>query len=331
MVDPTHARAGRGDGPVHLFSNGALAHGLVQLQLQRVLKAHQKVLDRGDPEPLHQMRVAMRRLRTTLQQFAPVLELPKAASDQRLAKSVRRLGLVRDLDVLQGRLLNTFLPQLPQEEVAALRPVLRTLQRERDLAQEHLEKVLRSSGHLAMVAALQQWLKKPQFTALADEPARDWLQEWHLPFVQELMLHPGWLVAKPGVDVDTLHDLRKQLKTARYRLENLTAHTGGALQPWVGHLRQGQDLLGELNDLQVLRGAIDDQLAAGLEKTLPQLHALLLFTDARCWDLWREQADALWLPGARRRWSLSLMRASLPAGPGHWVKGLLMRAAAIFA
>jgi CHAD domain-containing protein len=331
MADPIRASAGHRAGPLHLLSNGALAHGLIQHHLQRVVKGHHKVLDRRDPEPLHQMRVAMRRLRTTLQQFAPVLALPKAASDQRLAKSVRRLGLARDLDVLQGRLLNTFLPQLPQEEVTALGPVLRTLQRERDLAQEHLEKVLHSSAHLAMVAALQQWLKKPRFTALADEPARDWLLEWQLPFLQELMLHPGWLVAKPGVDVDTLHDLRKQLKTARYRLENLAPHSGEALLPWIDHLRQGQDLLGELNDLQVLRKAIDDQLAAGLVNTLPQLHALLLFTDARCWDLWREQADALWLPRGRRRWSLLLMRSCSPAGPGYWVKDLLMRAAGIFA
>lgn len=315
--------------PPRLTNNGALAHGLIQQHLQRVVKGHKKVMDRHDPEPLHQMRVAMRRLRTTLQQFEPVLMLPRAVSDQRLAKSVRRLGLARDLDVLQGRLLDTFLPQLPAAEVAALKPVLRTLQRERDMAQEHLEKVLQSSTHLEMVAALQQWLKKPCFTALGDQPARDWLQEWQLPQLQQLMLHPGWLVAKPGAEADTLHDLRKQLKTARYRLENLAPHTGKALVPWIAHLRQGQDLLGELNDLQVLRRAIDDQLPGGLANTLPQLHQLLLLTDARCWDLWREQVDALWSPRQRRRWPLVLMRASLPPEPLWRVKAALMNLACV--
>jgi CHAD domain-containing protein len=313
-----------------LSTNGALAHGLIQQHLQRVVKGHHKVLDRRDPEPLHQMRVAMRRLRTTLQQFGPLLALPKAASDQRLAKSVRRLGMARDLDVLQGRLVDTFLPQLPKEEVAALKPVLRTLQRERDLAQEHLEKVLHSSAHLEMVAALQQWLKKPRFTPLAEEPARQWLLEWQLPFLQGLMVHPGWLVPKPGVELETLHDLRKQLKTARYRLENLTPHTGRAVLPWIGHLRQSQDLLGELNDLQVLRKAIDDQLPAGLVKTLPQLHKLVLLTNARCWDLWREQADALWLPEQRRRLGLALMQASLTPGASSWVKAGLMKVLFVF-
>lgn len=330
MAASTPARsAPAGDAPAPL-SNGALAHGLIQQHLQRVVKGHQRVMDRHDPEPLHQMRVAMRRLRTTLQQFEPALVLPRAVSDQRLAKSVRRLGLARDLDVLQGRLLETFLPQLPGEEGAALRPVLRTLQRERDLAQEHLEKVLQSSGHLAMVAALQQWLKQPRFTALGHQPARDWLQEWQLPFLQGLMLHPGWLVDRPGVEVETLHDLRKQLKTARYRLENLTPHTGKALLPWIAHLRQGQDLLGELNDLQVLRKAIDDQLPRGLAVTLPQLHRLLLLTDARCWELWREQVDALWPAHQRRRWPLVVMRSSLPPGPIARVKATLMNLVCVF-
>jgi len=313
-----------------LSTNGALAHGLIQQHLQRVVKGHHKALDRRDPEPLHQMRVAMRRLRTTLQQFAPLLLLPKAVSDQRLAKSVRRLGMARDLDVLQGRLEHTFLPQLPKQEVAALKPVLRSLQRERDLAQEHLETVLQSSAHLELVAALQQWLKKPRFSPLADEPAQQWLLSWQLPFVQELMLHPGWLVTGPTADVETLHDLRKQLKTARYRLDNLTPHTGVAVLAWIGHLRQGQDLLGEINDLQVLRKAMDNQLPAGLAKTLPELHNLMLLTNARCWDLWRDQAEALWPPEQRQRFCLDLMRGCTPPGPLSWVKAGLMKLLFVF-
>lgn len=302
------------------LTNGRLAQDLIQQHLQRVVKGHQRVKDRHDPEPLHQMRVAMRRLRTTLQQFAPLLVLPAAVSDRRLAKSVRRLGLARDLDVLQGRLVETFLPQLPEQEQQTLRPVLRALRRERDLAQEHLEDVLRSSGHLEMVAALQHWLKRPQFTALAALPAREWLLEWQLPYLQTLMLHPGWSVTRPAGDPDTLHELRKQLKTARYRLENLAPHCSAELQGWIGHLKQGQDLLGELNDLLVLRRAINDQLPSGLATDLPELHQLLLLTEARCWELWCQQVEALWTPRRRRELPLSLWSACLATGPAARVK-----------
>lgn len=308
-----------------VLTNGSLAHGLIEQHLQRVVKCHQRVLDRDDPEPLHQMRVAMRRLRTTLQQFAPLLDLPHAVTDSRLAKSVRRLGLARDLDVLQGRLVETLMPQLPEAEVAALRPVLRSLRRERDLAQEHLEKVIRSSGHLELVAALQRWLKAPGFTPLADQPSREWLVEWQLPFLQALMLHPGWLSPSYSADADTLHDLRKQIKTARYRLENLAPLTNGMLGPPISRLRQSQELLGELNDLQVLRKAIDDQVPKALDQSLPQLHWLLEQNSRRCWTLWREQVELLWPAPRRRRLPLVVMLASDPAGPLTGVKAGLMR------
>ena len=307
------------------LTNGSLAQGLIEQHLQRVVKCHQRVLDRENPEPLHQMRVAMRRLRTTLQQFAPLLDLPRAVTDRRLAKSVRRLGLARDLDVLQGRLVETLMPQLPEAEVTALRPVLRTLGRERDLAQEHLEKVIRSSGHLELVAALQRWLKAPDFTPLAEQPAREWMVEWQLPFLQALMLHPGWLAPSYSTDADTLHDLRKQIKTARYRLENLAPLTNGMLGPPISRLRQSQELLGELNDLEVLRKAIDDQVPKALEKSLPQLHWLLEQNSRRCWTLWREQVDLLWPLRRRRRLPLAVVLASQPAGPLNRVKGGLMR------
>lgn len=306
-------------------SNGALAQDLIAQHLQRVVTCHQRVLDHHDPEPLHQMRVAMRRLRTTLQQFAPLLLLPRQVTDRRLGRSVRRLGMARDLDVLQGRLVDTFMPQLPQAEVAALQPVLKGLRRERQLARHHLRDVLNSSGHLSLVAALQQWLKQPRTTRLAAQPAQEWLLEWQLPGLQTLMLHPAWLVSVVGDDVDSLHGLRKQIKTVRYQLENLSGLMGPQVQPWIGHLRQGQDLLGELNDLEVLRQAIEDQLPSRLRQTLPQLHWLLEQHGLRCWSLWREQVDQLWTPRHRRRLPLVLIQASCTAGPGGLIKAGLMR------
>ena len=308
------------DHPSLPLTNLQLAHGLIEQQLQRLVKGHQRVLERGDPEPLHQMRVAMRRLRTTLQQFAPVVELPKSVTEQRLSKSVRRLGLARDLDVLQGRLVDSLLPQLPEGERSALKPVLRGLQRERDLAQEHLETVIKGSGHLELVAALQRWLRKPRGTALGELPARQWLLEWQLPFLQALLLHPGWLVPAYGTDPDTLHDLRKQIKTARYRLENLQPIAGAAPRPWIEHLRQGQELLGELNDYQVLRKAIDNQVPGRLAESLPQLDWLLQQNSRHCWRLWEERRQHLWSARGRRQLHLALAAGAAPDGRlcGWW-------------
>jgi CHAD domain-containing protein len=115
-------------------SNGAHAHGLLQAQCQRLVELHAPVLRDQDPEPLHQMRVSLRRLSTTLVQFAPCLALPKGLSEKQLAKTVRQLGMARDLDVLQERLDDGLLPQLPEQERQRLKPARRQLARERRAA-----------------------------------------------------------------------------------------------------------------------------------------------------------------------------------------------------
>ena len=106
------------------LSNGRFARDLVQRQVAKLVQLQTPVSEGKGTEPLHQMRVTMRRLRTTVVQFESAVQLPPAINDQRLAKWVRRLGLARDLDVLRERLEDGFLPQLPEAEVRALRPVL---------------------------------------------------------------------------------------------------------------------------------------------------------------------------------------------------------------
>ena len=109
----------QGPGP----SGGAYAAGLIQRHLKQIVSLQGGVLKDEEPEPLHQLRVHLRKLRTLLVQFGPALVLPERLTEQGLAKSGRRLGLVRDLDVLAGQ-IQQQLPRLPAPELAALKPVL---------------------------------------------------------------------------------------------------------------------------------------------------------------------------------------------------------------
>ncbi len=289
-------------------TNGAYAHALLQRHCRRLVELHAPVLANDGTEPLHQMRVSLRRLRSCLGQFGPCLRLPAAVDDSRLAKSVRRLGLARDLDVLQERLDEGFLPQLPDDEQRRLKPVRRQLARERTLAQEHLEKTLQSGRHLELIAALQGWLKQPEYTPLGEQPLAQWLPEWCLPGSAGLMLHPGWWLRRPEEDVDTLHDLRKRIKTVRYQLENLQELLDSRGRQWMGQLKEGQSLLGELNDLSVLRKAIDDQLASSLDDEVPQLAWLLEQHRLHCWSRWIDLSSPITDPRERRRRLAGLLR-----------------------
>lgn len=273
-------------------SNGDHAIGLIDRQLRALVDWHGPVLADKDPEPLHQLRVSMRRLRVSLYQFAPVLRLPADLRLSRLAKTARRLGLARDLDVLQARLEQQWLPLLPQAEIATLRPVLRQLQRERQQAHGQLVEQLKGAAYLGWLAQMQRWLRKPALTPLADEPLAAWLVQWQLGWMAQLFVHPGWQLGalRKESHRDQLHDLRKQIKSGRYQLDNCKALLSAPSRSWQGTFKQMQELLGELNDLQVLQRALDDQLPGALAKEVPELARLLSHSENQAWQGWRALA-----------------------------------------
>ena len=287
--------------------------GLLRQHTKALVRWHGPVLENRDPEPLHQMRVSMRRLRITLDQVGPALVLPKLVTAERVAKPLRRLGMARDLDVLGQRLEQGLLPQLPKAEARQLKPVLKQLRRERQLAHGAVVATLQSSSYLALVAQLQGWLKEPQFSAWGESPLDGWVWELQLPALGALFLHPGWLVAELGDECDegdegdAIHGLRIAIKRARYGLEALGPMAGPGTRRWIQRFKVAQDLLGELNDGEVLRRAIDSQIPRGLDEAMPQLLALLDQQRQQLWQQWRHHASSLNTSRQRR----SLLKALL--------------------
>ena len=297
------------------LTNGEHAAALLRHITQRLVSLHAPVLEDRDPEPLHQMRVSMRRLRAILRQFGPALELPAGVSDRRIGRVSRRLGVARDLDVLRQLLEDDLVPRLPEAEAQRLRPVLKQLRRERKLACEDLAQTLRSGSYLRLLSRLQRWQNDPRTTVIGDEPLRDWLLEWQAPLLAPVFAHPAWFVAGPRDDPDLVHDLRKRCKEARYSLENLADHTGPRCAEWVKRFKRVQQLLGDLNDLRVLRAAIEDALEGKLKKTLPELHRLLDERSLSLWQEWRGFATELLQPEQRHGLLRDLLIESGQAPP----------------
>ena len=272
------------------LSNGQLAHGLIQQQLRSIVDQQVPVLANRDPEPLHQMRVSMRRLRVTLDQFEPLLVLPQALQRTRLAKTARRLGLARDLDVQQQQLEEHWMPQLDAREVKLLRPLFKQLRHERQQAHRQVADQLRAGAYLAWLAQMQRWLRQPQWTPLAEQPAADWIVHWQLGWISVLFVHPGWHLeqVQSRSEQDQLHDLRKLIKRARYQLDNCKPLLGQDFSPLQGELKQLQQVLGDLNDLEVLQQALDDQLPDSVAATLPRLAELMAVQQRDGWQHWRD-------------------------------------------
>jgi CHAD domain-containing protein len=273
------------------LSSGDYARELIQRQIRRLGKLQGEVLADNDPEPLHQLRVSLRRLRTALAQFGPALVLPDSVTDRRIAAVARRTSLCRDLDVLQLRLRQQLLPRLPAEEQHALEGPMRRLARDRNQAFDTLKEALLSSRYLKLLARLHKWQKRPRLTPLGERPLAGWLYEWQAPFTVALFLHPGWMVEDPAAEA--LHDLRKRIKAARYALEHLEDWCEPPLQAWIQELRQAQDHLGELHDLQILSGSLGDNAKLLKASSLPVLRSELQAEQREHWLRWRELAQRL--------------------------------------
>ncbi|MFN5117872.1 MAG: CHAD domain-containing protein [Cyanobacteriota bacterium] len=276
---------------VECITSGHYALEIIQRQTRRLGKLQPEVLADQDPESLHQFRVGVRRLRTVLQQFAPALLLPNSVTPGRLADVARHTSLTRDLDVLGLRLENHLIPGLSEQESRAMEPVLRRLRRERAQAFEELQAALRSTRYLKLLARLHKWQRQPLFTPLGGRSIKAWVVDWLTPSVGDLFLHQGWLVDQP--DALDLHDLRKKIKAARYALEHLEPLLQPELRARISDLKQAQEKLGELQDLQVLLQLLDRGSFRKDRANLPGLIDRLNQEMVEAWRLWQQLAESM--------------------------------------
>jgi CHAD domain-containing protein len=311
-VRPDRSETADGKGFEGL-ANGSYALQLIQRQTRRLGKLQPAVLEGGDPEALHQLRVSLRRLRTALDLFAPALELPEGVSEARLAGVERRTGLSRDLDVLAHRFETSLLPALPALERERLAPALKRLARDRKAAYGDLVETLSGGRYLKLLARLGLWQRRPAYTALGQLPLLEWLPDWQAPVASDLFLQPGWRAQDPRAE--SLHGLRKRIKVVRYALEHLEPFLDPTLLAWLAELRQAQDDLGELHDLQVLERSLGDRALRLDGQALPELLALIRRQQAISWDAWQRRAPVLCSDASRRSLRQHLQGVP-PAQPG---------------
>lgn len=281
-------------------SLGDCAYEAIQKHFKKSIKHEEDVLQDDDPEPLHQMRVGMRRLRTALQLFEPAIVIPRGIDQGHIGKIARTLGAVRDLDVLQMTLVQQHYPHLPELEQERLDDLLGQLhkQRQRDFAR--LEKLLKQAKRYEKFKrAFHQWLQEPEYQAIAHVPILHLLPDLLLPLISQLLLHPGWLVEGKPEDLSSLlqekgnllHDLRKQAKRVRYQTEFFLPYYGADYGEHLREFEQIQETLGQIQDATVMA----DFLAAGLDRevqsALPQLTDRLHWQIQQSWQTWQTLRD----------------------------------------
>ncbi|WP_041934054.1 CHAD domain-containing protein [Gloeothece verrucosa] len=311
---------------------GDWAYIAIAKHFKKILKHEDHVLKDTDPEDLHQMRVGMRRLRSTIAGFAPALALPKAAKEKTVGKIARILGELRDYDVLEDALKNHYQSTLPEKEQKSLDEALKVLAKRRKKAFKEVEETLQSERYLHLKEGFQSWLEKPTYQEIAKIAIHNILPDLLLPQVSKLMLHPGWLV---GVKVEageiqfsgglsssevetllttegtSLHELRKEAKRSRYNMELFTQFYGDIYQGYLKDIKAVQSLLGDIQDGFVLSAFLGEVFGEDLSKVMPTLADNFRENRYQKWQEWEGLQAKFLNPKSRKDLHIAILQPSL--------------------
>jgi CHAD domain-containing protein/uncharacterized protein YjbK len=231
----------------------ALAHHMV------VMRDHEQGTIAGeDPEELHDMRVATRRMRAALDLFGPYIAGPEAQrANDYLRQLGRILGDVRDMDIALAE-ARAFLAARPEMEADALEPLLKHWTRQRKRARRRMVRYLQGQSYERTVGAIEALL---QHLAL-DTP-------WHAKSDQAAgrvaprLLYLRWEMVRAyeavlqDAPVELLHMLRITCKQLRYGIEFFEEILPRKVTTLNDQIVAVQDHLGAMHDAAVAVEMID--------------------------------------------------------------------------
>ena len=215
------------------------------------------VLERSHEEGVHQMRVAVRRLRscvTLYERFIP--EEQHIYLSGELKWLIGELGPARDWDVFAGEVLSQVIREMPEEE--RLDALSRRVEQQRDEAYVRAQAAVGSQRYVGLVLLLTSWAEG---------------RGWRGPGERQ---HPAAMVKASGVARDLLHGIYEGLAAAGSNFENLdpeerhkvrihlkqlryateffsTLYSKRKVTPYLSAMKSLQDQLGVSNDVEVAR------------------------------------------------------------------------------
>jgi CHAD domain-containing protein len=240
-----------------------------------------------DPEDLHQMRVATRRLRALLRAGRPLADLSDWEKLRiELSWLGGALGDVRDHDVLIAQLEQQVAEFEPADRRAATR-LVDALRAEREEARSVLLAALRSGRYLKLLDAIEERLRATPLPASEIS-----LQEVAAEEFRKLRREVRKL-SKNSSDA-ALHATRIRGKRARYAAELAELTVGKPARGFVRRAKAFQDVVGEHQDAVVAEAKIRDLLAKfGGTRTGVAAGRLIELQRARRRDA-RATLDSVW-------------------------------------
>lgn len=271
----------RGDEPAPVFAKGSCldkrfspvqAFRAVALQCIEHCQGNEHgALTSDDPEFIHQMRVALRRLRSAMRLFRPALPpdfVPMFAPQ--LRRLAGALGAARDWDVVIDELLAPIRAAFPGD--ARLMQLVDAAERQRRSARKEALKALQAPAYGRLLLELIAALHAPAFDVA--DTALD-LRRFAARRLRKLRRRTAALAqAALDLDVDSLHALRVGVKRLRYATEFFSPlRRRAATRQEIATLAKLQTRLGRVNDFANARRLLTE--CAGEDAAAREVLALV--------------------------------------------------------
>jgi len=247
------ARAGSPELAPNALDRDATLADLVRATLassvERVIRFDAKLRTAPDERSVHGARVAVRRLRSALRTFRPVLEAAWADNlRERLAWLQDGLSAARDADAMIAGVMRRS-EVLGDGDRHRIEDVLTPLRLSRDESYARVGAMLRDTRYVVLLQAIVDGAKHPVLEAAADAPARVALRA---------IMRAAWKALRKRVRSRTrppsdreLHRIRIAAKRLRYAAEAV-APVGGRRARRLGRAAERlQSVLGEHHDAVV--------------------------------------------------------------------------------
>lgn len=228
--------------------------------LQHLLLNAPVLRARRMPEAVHQMRVALRRLRSAMTLFRPLVGGEEAAALLGEIKDITGvLGAARDLDVFMADVLAPVVEAAPTD--AGLAALHATIGARRQAAYARAVETIDSRRFACLVLDIGVWLEggawlRTTAPDLRDRPvaeaAADILHARH-----RKVLKAGRRFGE--LDAEGRHRLRIHIKRLRYAVEFFASlYSRKKARAFAKRLARAQDALGHLNDLAVAEALLHE-------------------------------------------------------------------------
>ena len=215
---------------------------------------------RGEPEGVHDLRVAMRRIRSALATFRPLVDVAVTEPVRaELRWAADELGRARDSEIIVERVTRWIdAHEALVAGAAAERHVLGAVTESRRAAHVHVGDVVETERFAAAVDAVDRVVDQPPLTRRARRPA-DAVAE---AFVHRESKRLWRKVARAQAAVDPearaplWHEVRKAAKRLRYAAEAGMPYDGAGLEAIADAAAEVQTALGAHHDSVVTSAAL---------------------------------------------------------------------------